>query len=226
MKMIEDLGMQYATKKKSKRRYRFGMYECPICLNHFRVMDNSVKTKHTTKCRSCATSMQVKKTIDGFTGYVTKKSLREVFDYIDGNLIYKKKLSMSVNIGDIVGSEDNLGYIKTKLNGKSYGVHRLIWIWHNGVLSGHIDHIDHNPSNNKIENLREVSHQDNMKNQKVRKNNTSGTTGVVFNKTKNKWEVRLSGGYYGAFVEKQEAINRRLQILENSDYHKNHAKEI
>lgn len=35
MKMIEDLGMQYATQK-SKQKTHFAIYECPYCGKHFR----------------------------------------------------------------------------------------------------------------------------------------------------------------------------------------------
>jgi len=225
MKLIKDLGMLYATKT-SKRKYRYGLYACPNCKFSFKAISNSVNTGHTTQCRSCATSNIVNKKLDKYIGDVNLRSLREFFNYKDGNLIYKKKVSMNVEIGDIVGSKDKLGYCNTKINKKSFRVHRLIWIWHNDIFSGGIDHIDHNPSNNRIENLRVVSHKENMRNLKLRKNNTSGVTGVMWNKSKEKWEVYLSNKYYGAFTEKQEAISKRKEILINSDYHKNHGKDL
>ena len=225
MKLIEDLGMLYATKK-SKRKYRYGLYECPNCMFNFKAISNSVNTKHTTQCRSCATSNIVNKKLDKFTKDINLKTLREFFNYKDGNLIYKKKTSINIKIGDIVGSKDKLGYYNTKINNKSFKVHRLIWIWHNDIFNGEIDHKDHNPSNNRIKNLRIVSHKENMKNKKLRKDNTSGTTGVKWNKSKEKWEVYLSKKYYGAFKEKQKAISKRKEILLDSDYHQNHGKDF
>ena len=144
----------------------------------------------------------------------------------DGNLYYKTKISPNIEIGDIVGSKDNLGYFKTKINGKSIGVHRLIWIYFNKSLIGDIDHIDHNQSNNMIENLRVVTHQQNCQNRKLRKDNTSGVSGVLFNKSKNKWEVWIGHKYLGCFSNKDEAIKLRLKAQTENNYHKNHGREI
>ncbi len=225
MKLIEDLGMQLPTKT-SKRKYRYGLFECPICLTHFRVMTKSVTSNHTTKCRKCSSSIQVKKAIDSFGEKISKESLRDAYNYADGKLFYKKKLSMNVEIGDKVGCANKLGYIRTKINGKSYGVHRLVWMYFNGDFKGDIDHIDHNPSNNRIENLRVVTHIENCRNRGMRSDNTSGVNGVMWNKTKNKWEVYLSNKYIGSFLKKQDAILCRTKVEKEAGYHKNHGKEV
>lgn len=52
MKLIEDLGMFGVGNKGQKMR--FGLYECPVCLKHFKVITNRVKQGKSTKCRSCA----------------------------------------------------------------------------------------------------------------------------------------------------------------------------
>lgn len=53
MKLIEDLGMVYATQN-SKNKLRHGIYECPVCSKHFRVATANVKRGNTTKCRECS----------------------------------------------------------------------------------------------------------------------------------------------------------------------------
>ena len=53
MKLIQDLGMQFATEK-SKHKARYGIYECPICLKHYRACTTQVKSGAITKCRSCS----------------------------------------------------------------------------------------------------------------------------------------------------------------------------
>ncbi len=224
MKLIQDLGMQFATEN-SKRKYRYGIYECPCCKKHLKFISNSVNSGHTTKCRSCATKNVIKKTIDNIDFKLNKEMINEIFEYKEGNLFYKKRLSTSVKIGDKVGYQNNIGYVKTKIKGKSYFVHRLIWIYHFGDTDLDIDHIDHNTFNNRIENLRIVNHIDNCRNRKLRKDNTSGFNGVMFNKSKKKWEVYLSQKYIGAFLTKEEAIEKRKEINLTSGYHKNHGKE-
>jgi hypothetical protein len=52
MKLIEDLGRKPVGSQGQYTRY--GLYECPVCLKHFRVATNSVKGGGATKCRSCA----------------------------------------------------------------------------------------------------------------------------------------------------------------------------
>lgn len=52
MKLIKDLGMQYPTKN-SKQRHKYGLYECPDCGNHTRVMTHSVKKGLSQRCKEC-----------------------------------------------------------------------------------------------------------------------------------------------------------------------------
>lgn len=52
MKLIEDLGMhEYGTQGRKKR---YAIYECTICKKHFECSVDNVKSKNTTKCRTCA----------------------------------------------------------------------------------------------------------------------------------------------------------------------------
>ena len=60
MKLLEDLGLRYATVNSTKRA-RFGIYECPICEQPFTTNTYNVNHGKTTKCRSCATSLGNKK---------------------------------------------------------------------------------------------------------------------------------------------------------------------
>ena len=60
MKLIEDLGMVYATIN-SKKKNRYGIYECPICFEHIRTLTSHAKRGNSTKCRSCSSSIMKKK---------------------------------------------------------------------------------------------------------------------------------------------------------------------
>lgn len=66
------------------------------------------------------------------------------------------------------------------LKGKSYMVHRVIWIMINGHLSSDliVDHLDGNPFDNSVSNLCCKTVQKNNRNKKKHRNNTSGHTGV------------------------------------------------
>jgi len=71
-------------------------------------------------------------------------------------------------------------------------MHRLIL----GFPDGTIDHIDGNRCNNQKSNLRVCSPGENALNAKVRTDNTSGFKNVLWNKQKQKWQVKLHVGGY------------------------------
>lgn len=69
--------------------------------------------------------------------------------------------------GDVAGSIKKTGYSETKLLGRLYKNHRVIWVLCNKqslTTNLVIDHIDRNKSNNSIENLRLVTQKENMYN--------------------------------------------------------------
>ena len=123
----------------------------------------------------------------------TQKLLHQLFEYKGGKLYWKVDAAYNVKIGDVAGTTDSKGYKTTKINGKIYKVHRLIFLMHYGYLPKFVDHKDKNPSNNKIENLRDATHSENQLNSKIPKNNTSGIKGVSWNSLVKKWAVRLNG---------------------------------
>lgn len=53
MKLVESLGYEYPTET-SKRKKLYGIYECPDCLCHTRIMSTNVNTGNTTRCADCA----------------------------------------------------------------------------------------------------------------------------------------------------------------------------
>jgi hypothetical protein len=125
---------------------------------------------------------------------VTQELLRQLFDYKDGQLIWKVQKAKRTKIGSAAGWQnfDKHGqrYLNVEINGKAYKIHRLVFLYHNGYLAKDIDHIDGNRLNNRIENLREVTESQNAFNSKIRNTNTSGYKNVF--KEKNKWRVQLS----------------------------------
>jgi len=144
---------------------------------------------------------------------MNKELLHEMFEYKDGNLVWKikNKNAHGINIGDVAGCIDSKGYRVIKINKKMYKAHRLTWIYHNGDIEDGlcIDHIDRNPSNNKIENLRPATRSQNGSNATKCKNNTSGYKGISWHKRSKKWMARIGHNNklinIGGFITKEEA---------------------
>ena len=136
---------------------------------------------------------------------VTQERLKELFDYQDGNLVWKVARG-NVKVGRIAGHlNESIGYFRLTLFKKAYMVHRLIFMYHHGYMPEMLDHIDCNKLNNKIENLRPANRSENMLNLKMRKTNTSGAKNVSWSKDDKRWivRVRVSGTkkYFGSFED-------------------------
>lgn len=118
------------------------------------------------------------------TNHITKEYLQSIFTYKDGELYWKKTQYLA-------GTIDKYGYIQIKLMNKLYKAHRLIFAYHNDFMPKEIDHIDGNRSNNNIENLRAATRSQNQFNSKLRKDSSSGIKGVIWDKSKQKWGVKI-----------------------------------
>ncbi len=96
---------------------------------------------------------------------MTEQELKELFDYRDGYLYWKKSGS-GRKLNQPIGCKNKLGYWQCKVKNKQWYLHRLIWLWHgNKLIQGmQIDHINRNPSDNRIENLRQVTPSKNRQN--------------------------------------------------------------
>ena len=115
-----------------------------------------------------------------------------LFEYKDGTLFWKVDRKSNKLKGKPVGAVNGKGYFETKLDGKSFKVHRIIFAMHHGYLPEVVDHIDCNRTNNHINNLRVATTGENKYNQKVYKNNTSGAKGIFWNKKHKKWRTQIN----------------------------------
>lgn len=106
------------------------------------------------------------------------------------------------------------GYIETSIykDKKKHKIllHRLVC---QPLSHLQVDHINHDRTDNRKANLRCCSNQENSMNRVLKSTNTSGTTGVYWNKCKQKWVAYLNknGIHYhlGYFDDKQNAIQAR-----------------
>lgn len=123
---------------------------------------------------------------------ITQERLKELFDYQNGQLIWKVKKARA-NKGDIAGCNalaKGIMYRQTKIDGKQYRVHCLVFLLHHGYLPNLIDHIDGNGLNNRIENLRATNARNNALNSKLKSSNTSTSKNVYWNSQRRKWMVQ------------------------------------
>ncbi len=146
----------------------------------------------------------------------------------------KKQLKYDKNTGEftrkgaVVGSLDAYGYLKIKINGKSYKAHRLAWLYEKGKMPKHqIDHINHIKDDNRTCNLREVTNAENNRNRPMQCNNSSGIVGVDWVKKKKRWRARIVIGrkeiHLGTFVNIKKAREAREDAKKRYGFHPNHS---
>ena len=102
---------------------------------------------------------------------ITQEYLQERFEYDSetGQLIWKTHLRKARYVGKPAGTKRK-GYIYIYLDKKQQSAHRLVWMYHHGVIPDgkEIDHIDGNKTNNRIENLRLADRCENMWNREAK----------------------------------------------------------
>lgn len=129
---------------------------------------------------------------------------------------------------EILNRKCGRGYLRMRICGRSYTLHRIAWLISKSEWPDQIDHIDHNRVNNIISNLRAVNNAQNQRNSKLDKRNTSGVHGVTWSKRYMKWVVQLGHDgrniYLGRYEDLAEAIEVRLAANERYGFHENHGK--
>ena len=123
---------------------------------------------------------------------ITQEKAHELFECKDGVLHWKNRAPNLLHYGTIAGHLDNCGYMRTKIKGKFYLNHRLIFLMHHGYFPEIVDHIDGNKINNKIENLRKATKSENCLNKKVRIDSCLKIKNVRWYKSSKKWAVAIT----------------------------------
>jgi hypothetical protein len=131
---------------------------------------------------------------------ITKTRLQELFIYDTGQLLRRKAVKGSP-VFTVIGTVTQKGYRVTVVDGKSYRVHHLVWMYHHGHFVPELDHINRNRDDNKIENLRPCTHSQNLGNARARVHKYKG---VTFCKATQKWRAQLNG-HLGRFNTIEEA---------------------
>lgn len=143
---------------------------------------------------------------------LTQQRLKEIFYYDPASGAFQRLKGKKK-----VGTYDRDGYVKIRVDGKCYRLHRIAWLYIYGELpKNEIDHIDGNRANNSINNLRDVDRSTNQQNQrKARKDNISGLIGVTYCKDIDKYKsrIKIKGAtkHLGLFNSSHEAHDAYLK---------------
>lgn len=146
---------------------------------------------------------------------VKKERLDELFEYEPetGHLI--RKVAMCKGKAGIAGWPDKDGYLRVNVDGKSYAIHRLVFIMMGEELPKNVDHINRDVKDNRWENLRPATISQNACNRDQRRPK-SGYKGVHW--VNNKWValVKSKGkSYYGGrFLDPKEAFEAACRLRE------------
>lgn len=154
--------------------------------------------------------------------YPTQSELRELFEYNDGELIYKERNTGSrgdkrfntMYAGKPAGCLKKDGYFHISINKRTFLRSNLVWIFHNGAIpeGKTIDHIHITPSIDKIEELRlaDKTLQNINKNQMKKRSDLPKGLVRIFSQSGREFyqaKIRFPGGrkYLGTFETIKEA---------------------
>lgn len=159
-----------------------------------------------------------------YDGHVSQERLKELLDYDSetGNLIWKIDRGSLKMCGKVLGRVMSIGYRQGCIDEKLYYVHRLVWLWHKGVIPTRLDHINRDKLCNRIDNLREVSSSESNQNRSSR--NALGIKGV------RQWPNHADGRerYVASLKKNGKFYGSRVfySLKEAQEWHSNKLKEI
>ncbi len=126
---------------------------------------------------------------------MNQDKLKELLSYEPTTGIFTWLISKgSIKAGDIAGSHGKYKHLYVKIDGKTYYLHRLAWLYLYGEMPKYmIDHINGISDDNRIDNLRDVTNTVNQQNQKkAHINSKSGLIGACWNKQNKAWKAQIT----------------------------------
>lgn len=139
---------------------------------------------------------------------LTAEKVRALFTYVPetGALIRNHYAWGGHPAGVTIGAPSTKGYLRAKVEGRSYFCHRLVWLHVYGEWPDReIDHKNRDKTDNRIENLRLATRSQNQSNLGLTKQNTTGVKGVTWNKAAGKYQSAIKANgrnyYLGLFDE-------------------------
>lgn len=104
------------------------------------------------------------------TSPIAANDLKEIISYdpASGGFLWKVSRSKKVKVGARIGSWDLYGYQTVRIDGRSYKLHRLAWLYMTGEWPvGDVDHINGVRHDNRFSNLRDVPRGQNLENRRA-----------------------------------------------------------
>lgn len=159
------------------------------------------------------------------TERITYNELKEYLHYNPITGVFTQLVGGGRNrkVGTILGRQTTFGYKVVTINGKSYKLATLAYLYMeekypDGLL---LDHKDTNKANDAWNNIRVATNRQNAMNVGLNSSNTSGIKGVCWHKRNNSWiaQIRVDGkvkhiGYFRDIKLAEEAI-----IVAREKYH-------
>lgn len=151
---------------------------------------------------------------------LTQEYLKSILHYnqITGLFTWIVNKKNTKTKGRLVTSKANNGYIRVKIDYKSYSCHRLAWLYVHGEWPKVIDHINGIRDDNRLINLRNGTMFDNHQNRKEHREKT--VKGYSYIKRDKKWlsSIRLNKiqyhlGYSDTELEAKELYECVLFLL-------------
>ena len=138
---------------------------------------------------------------------ISQEQVRELLDYRDGALYWRKKIASKIIVGTRAGYHcTGAGTRRSiRLYSRTYYEHRIIWLWHYGEVPQFLDHVNTDPADNRIENLRGCSQSQNNAN--THTSCSAGLKGVYFHH--GGWRAKINAGgkthYLGSYASPELA---------------------
>ena len=142
----------------------------------------------------------------------------ELFEYRGGKLFWKT----GKRFGQEAGWLNRWGYREVCVEGRYYGVHRIVWEMHHGPIPDgmKVDHKSKEKRDNRIENLRLATRQENNRNVGVRRDNRLGMKGIGWHKASQRYRARITVdgktrelGFFRTVEEARKAYARAAREL-------------
>ena len=135
---------------------------------------------------------------------ITAEKLRSIASYAPETGLFTRKN------GTKAGTLSHHGYLRMKIDDKTYQVHRLAWLYMTGGMPAHsIDHIDGDKLNNRISNLREADRSQNNQNGRAAERKYELPRGVGISHPSGRFKASISLGnkrrHLGTFNTPEEA---------------------
>ena len=140
---------------------------------------------------------------------IDRYDIDRVFVYVDGALIRRSTMKRGYKRPD--------GYVYSRLLGRQYPEHRLVFLLHKGYLPEQVDHMNGIRCDNRIENLRDATHAQNCMNRKPMGRSSKG---CYWQEKRGKWIAqigfkgkRITIGYFNTEHEASLAYEEKSKEL-------------